>query len=128
MDRTEFTQRLRRVSGESTIRIESVLGADLERALNDQGLRCYPSLSETTTGDRVRVFRAGSVVGDLIDAVLVPSADHDRDLAEAVAKVKENSDWMRRDSTPAEVVRRVLPRGTQMDYVRSLDDPDLATF
>src|SRR5437899_1603078 len=71
MDRMALTQRLRDLSGESTTRIKAANGAELERALNDQGLRCYPSLSETTTGDRVRVFRAGSAVGDLIDAVLV---------------------------------------------------------
>jgi hypothetical protein len=131
IDRMELTQRLRRVSGESRTRIKSTNGGDLEAALNDQGLRCHPSLTETTTGDRVRIFRAGSAVGDLIDAVLVPSPDHDRELAEALAKFKGTWDWNRDDvrtaASSAEVLRRVLPREKQLSYVRSLEDPDLAT-
>jgi hypothetical protein len=131
IDRMELTRRLREVSGESTTRIKKFNGAELEKALYDQALRCYPSLEETTTGDRVRIFRAGSAVGDLIDAVLTPSPDHDRDLAEALAKFKGTWNWDRKegqgDASAAEVLRRVLPREKQMDYVQSLEDPDLAT-
>ena len=131
IDRMELTRRLREVSGESTTRIKKFNGAELEKALYDQALRCYPSLTETTTGARVRIFRAGSAVGDLIDAVLTPSPDHDRDLAEALAKFKGAWDWERRgegaEASAAEVLRRVLPRKKQLDYVRSLEDPDLAT-
>lgn len=132
MDRMQLTQRLREVSRESSTRIKAALGADLERALNDQGLRCYPSLTETTTGDRVRVFRAGSTVGDLIDAVLLPSPDHDRDLTEALAKSNGRWDWdrdsgRRAEASTAELLRRVLSREKQMAYVHSIEDPDLAT-
>ena len=132
MERMELTQRLRDVSGEAGTRIKIALGGDLERALSDQGLRCYPSLTQTTTGDRVRIFRAGSAVGDLIDSVLTPSPDHDRDLAEALARFKGNWDWNRSEGargakSTAEILRRVLPREKQLEYVRSLDDPDLAT-
>lgn len=133
MNRMELTQRLRQISGESNTRIKTaIIGPELERALYDQGLRCYPSLTETTTGDRVRVFRAGSAVGELIDAVLVPSPAHDHDLAEALAKFKGTWDWNRNDeregeASAAEILRRVLPREKQLEYVRSLDDPDMAT-
>ncbi|HUP70661.1 MAG TPA: hypothetical protein VM142_12730 [Acidimicrobiales bacterium] len=132
LDRIELTRRLRDLSGEPTTRIKARLGPELERALNDQGLRCYPSLTTTTTGDRVRVFRAGSAVGDLIDAVLVPSPDHDRELAEALAKFKGKWDWNRdtprhAEASTAEILRHVLPRERQLEYVRSLEDADLAT-
>ena len=132
-ERMELTNRLRAVSGEPTTRIKLALGADLERALSDQGLRCYPRLTETTTGDRIRIFRAGSTVGDLLDAVLVPSPDHDRRLAEALEKFKGASVWDlsshagASEATAAELFGKVLPRGEQLEYVRSLDDPDLAT-
>ena len=131
-ERTELTRRVREASGERRTRIKVAMGNELEQALNDQGLRCYPRLAETTTGDRVRVFRAGSAVGDLIDAVLTPSPDHDRDLAEALAKFKGTWDWARNEGnhepvSNAEILRRVLPRQAQLEYVRSLDDPDLAT-
>jgi hypothetical protein len=132
IDRMELTQRLRTVSGEGTTRITEAIGAELERALNDQGLRCYPSLVSTTTGDRVRIFRAGSPIGDLIDAVLVPSPDHDRELAEALEKFRGKSDWTRSSTaTPglstADMLGRLLPREKQLGYVHSLEEPDLAT-
>jgi hypothetical protein len=132
LDRMDLTQRLRDISGESTTRIKATNGAELEGALNAQGLRCYPSLADTTTGDVVRIFRAGSAVGDLIDAVLVPSPDHDRELGEALAKFKGTWDWNREgahrtERSTEEILRRVLPRDAQLEYVRSLDDADLAT-
>lgn len=130
--RMELTERVRQASGESTTRVKTAMGADLDQALSDQGLRCYPSIAETTTGDRVRVFRAGSAVGDLIDAVLTPSDDHDRELGVALAKVKGTWDWERDDgatgeTTAAEILRRALPREKHLAYVRSLEDTDLAT-
>ena len=82
-------------SGEPTTRIKLSLGADLEPALSDQGLRCYPRLTETTTGDRIRIFRAGPPSAISFDAVLVPSPDHDRRLAETLQKFKGTSEWDR---------------------------------
>ena len=132
LPRMELTERVRKVSGESTTRVKSAMGADLDRALTDQGLRCYPSIEETTTGQWIRVFRAGSAISDLIDAVLVPSPDNDRHLGAALAKVRGSWDWHRDDATPgelstAEFVRRVLPKDKHLAFVHSLDDPDLAT-
>jgi hypothetical protein len=131
VSRMELTERLRRASGEPSTRMKAVLAADLEAALGDQGLRCYPRLTATTTGDSVRVFRAGSAVGDLIDAVLVPSVEHDRDLAAVLAGGPGSSEGGQVDRTDGlsvpELLRRVLPRERQVEYVRSIDDADLAT-
>lgn len=131
-DRRDLTELLRRVSGEPTTRIKAIKGADLERALSDQGLRCYPGLSETSTDDRIRIFRAGSAVGDLIDAVLVPSRAHDQVLGDSVRKMKGTGEAgqgadERDGETAGEILRRVLPAEKQLEYVRSLDDPELAT-
>lgn len=133
LDRMELTRRLRSVSGEDATRIKQLLGGELEGAMSAQGLRCYPSLTETTTGDRIRVFRAGSVASDLIDAVVVPSPEHDRELAAVVAKIKGKWEWDRepkqvKESSLEETLERVLPREKHLEFVRSLDDdPDLAT-
>ncbi len=131
--RMELTNRLRAFSGEPTTRIKAALGADLERALLEQGLRCYPELTATTTGAQIRIFRAGSTVGDLLDAVLVPSRDHDRRLAEALKSFKGTWEWDRSsdagdsETTGAELFGKLLPREAQAEYVRSLNDADLAT-
>ena len=132
-DRRDLTELLRRVSGEPTTRIKAMKGAELERALSDQGLRCYPGLSETSTDDRIRIFRAGSAVGDLIDAVLVPSRAHDQVLGDTVTKMKGTGEPgqggadEREVESAAEILRRVLPAEKQLEYVRSLHDPELAT-
>ncbi len=131
-DRMELTHRLRSVSGEDTTRIKQLIGAELERAMGAQGLRCYPSLGETTTGDRIRIFRAGTEAGNLIDAVLLPSPENDRYLGAAISKRKGKWGWDTRTGADAtsfeETLDRLLPRERHLEYVRSLDDdPDLAT-
>ncbi len=131
-DRMELTQRLRTVSGADTTRIKQLIGAELERAMNAQGLRCYPGLAETTTGDRIRIFRAGTETGNLIDAVLLPSPENDRYLGAAISKIKGKWDWARPPGPDAkaafeETLERLLPREKHLANVRSLDDPDLAT-
>ena len=88
LPRMEITQLVRNVSGEETTRIKSALAAELERALLEQGVRCYPSLGETTTGDIVRVFHAGTLLGTLVDLIAYPSQDDDEDLGDVLTKLK----------------------------------------
>jgi hypothetical protein len=40
--------------------------------LINQGVQVYPSLGETTAGDTVRLYHAGSVLGQLIDTIVHP--------------------------------------------------------
>jgi len=94
--RREVTDMLRDVSGEDTTRIKSGIGADLERALLEQGVRCYPGFTETTTGDTIRLFHAGSVLGSLVDLLVYPSVETDKDLGDVLTKIKGKWKW----STP----------------------------
>lgn len=96
LDRVEVTQLVRTVSGEDTTRIKSAIASDLELALLEQGVRCYPGLVGTTTGDTIRIFHAGSVLGSLVDLLAHPSKDTDRDLGAMLKKIKGQWDW----STP----------------------------
>ena len=59
--------------------IKSGLAADLTNALNTQGVLVYPSLAETTTGDTVRLYHAGSVLAQLIDTIIHPDQGTDFD-------------------------------------------------
>src|SRR5689334_585578 len=88
MPRMEVTQLLRDVSGEDTTRIKAAMASDLELALLHQGVRCHPTLAETTTGDTVRLFHAGTLLGTLVDLVAYPSPDEDADLADVLTKIK----------------------------------------
>ena len=94
--RVEVTEMLRDVSGEETTRIKSAIGADLDMALLEQGVRCYPRFGETTTGDTIRLFHAGSVLGSVVDLMVHPSTETDKDLGEMLTKIKGKWKW----STP----------------------------
>ncbi len=93
IQRTEITKLLREVSGEPATRIKSGLAADLTSALVNQGVQVYPSLSETTTGDTVRLYHAGSVLGQLIDTIVHPDPGTDSDLGDVLTKIKGKWNW-----------------------------------
>jgi hypothetical protein len=91
--RIEVTQLLRAVSGEDTTRIKKAMGGELERVLLDQGIRCFPGLEDTTTGDTIRLFHTKSVLGQLVDLLIYPSTDTDKDLGDVITKVKGKWNW-----------------------------------
>jgi hypothetical protein len=104
IDRVDITGVLRKVSGEDTTRMKSVIAGDLERAMLEQGVRCYPSLVNTTTGDTVRIFHAGTVLGQLVDTLAFPSTDNDSELGEIILKVKGMWKWAPAVMLPTAVV------------------------
>lgn len=91
--RSEITDLVRQESGEPTTRIKSGLATDLTNALNTQGVLVYPSLSETTTGDTVRLYHAGSVLAQLIDTIVHPDQGTDKELGDVIKKVKGKWKW-----------------------------------
>lgn len=93
IQRTEITAVLRQISGEPATRIKSTLASDLTSALINQGVQVYPSLGETTTGDTVRLYHAGSVLGQLIDTIVHPDAGTDNELGDVLSKVKGKWKW-----------------------------------
>jgi hypothetical protein len=104
--RREITDILRQVSGEPTTRIKSNVAWDLSQVmLEKEALRCYPSLEETGSQDNVRIFRASSVFGNLVDLIAHPSTDADREVGNVLKKIKGEWDW----STPAREPSEKLP-------------------
>jgi len=93
IERTDITDMLRAVSGEPTTRIKSLVATDLTDALINQGVQVYPPLTSTTTGDIVRLYHAGSVLGQLIDTIVHPDPGTDSDLGDVILKVKGQWDW-----------------------------------
>lgn len=63
--------------------------ANISRALKGMGLGHYPErgsdgeLLPYSQYDSIRIYKLGSPVADLIDAVLEPSEDHDEELRQA---------------------------------------------
>ncbi len=93
IDRREITELLREVSGEETTRIKSAMGAELEMALLEQGVRVFPRIQETTTGDVVRLFHPGTVIASLVDILTNPDHSTDKELAGVTKKVKGLWNW-----------------------------------
>ena len=91
--RTDITEMLRRVSGEPTTRLKSRLATDLTQALEHAGVRIYPALADTTTGDTVRLFHSGSIVAQLVDIVVDPDPTTDNELGSIVLKIKGKWRW-----------------------------------
>lgn len=91
--RTDITELLRQESGEPAIRMKSGLAAELTSALVNQGVQVFPSLVETTTGDTVRLYHAGSVLGQLIDTIAHPDGGTDGDLGDVLSKIKGKWNW-----------------------------------
>lgn len=91
--RTEITEQLRRESGLPTTRIKITLATKLTDALVTQGVLVYPPLTETTTGDTVRLYHAGSVLSQLIDTIVNPDEGTDKELGGVLTKIKGKWTW-----------------------------------
>jgi chemotaxis protein CheY-P-specific phosphatase CheC len=91
--RMEVTELLRKISGEDGTRLKAGLGEQLEQALLEQGIRCFPRFQDTTTGDTIRLFRPQTVIASLVDMLLHPDGDTDKELAHVTTKVKGLWKW-----------------------------------
>lgn len=101
VQRSEVTQLVREVSGEDSTRVKAVMGQELEQALLEQGVRCFPSLADTSE-DAVRVFHAGTFTGAIVDMLRHPGSETDRELAEALIKLKGRWNWVGRGEPAVE--------------------------
>jgi hypothetical protein len=88
LPRKEITGIARVESGQPKTRIKVRVAGELEQALLQNGVRCFPSLVGTTTDDMIRLFHIPSVSGDLLDLLLYPSPENDRKLGEVLVKIK----------------------------------------
>ncbi len=93
-ERRALTERLRKIAGEPNTRIKSAgIAKDIEGIFAEQGMRFYPRLTETSTGDWVRVWRAGTLVAEILDHILNPSERSDTELGEMASKIKGKWIW-----------------------------------
>lgn len=73
--------------------MKSNLSKQLTDALLNQGVQVYPRLDHTTTWDTVRLYHAGSVLGQLIDTIVHPDQGTDRELGDILRKIKGKWKW-----------------------------------
>ena len=101
--RRDILDILRDVSNEPTTRIKNNIAWDLSQVLLEkEALRLYPPLDETD--GNVRVFNS-SVFGNLVDLIVHPSGEADREVGAVLKKIKGQWDW----STSAPDIDERLP-------------------
>jgi hypothetical protein len=93
LSRMTITTMLREASGLESTRLKSELALQLEACLSHEGVVCYPHLSETTTGDVVRLYHAGTVGSRLVDIITNPAAEEDAELGVLITKIKGRWDY-----------------------------------
>ncbi|GMU61118.1 MAG: hypothetical protein AMXMBFR34_28810 [Myxococcaceae bacterium] len=63
-------------------------GAEMEAALLEEGLICYPPLTSPPTDGYVRLYRTGTMIANILNAIRYPGSGSDQDLANLITKVK----------------------------------------
>lgn len=93
LERSVITGMLRQVSGEPKTRLSSRLAQELTRILCFEGIQVYPDLATTATHDTIRLYRAGTVMANLTDAIANPDSGNDWYLADVLTKIKGKWRW-----------------------------------
>ena len=88
MSRLELATLLRQEAGQSRLRIGRNVADEIEAALDRQGFRVFPHISETGQNAAVRIIRRGTVFEKILNAFLHPDSTTDQQLADLLVKVK----------------------------------------
>lgn len=66
-------------------RLGSLVRENISKRLQSKGLAHYPDELPSSQHDMARIYRLGTPVGDLIQAVLTPGEGHDETIRKAVS-------------------------------------------
>jgi hypothetical protein len=76
----ELDDMIKAVAGEGARVSTKAVGDEIESAMLERGLICFPKIAEAEDG-YVRIYRAGSVAANLLQAFRYPGPSGDSDLA-----------------------------------------------
>ncbi len=76
-------------------RLGPIVRANITKALSGLGLGHYPQDLPEYQHQLVRLYRLGTQIADLIDAVLTPDPAHDQELRDAISGDKATLDKIR---------------------------------
>lgn len=93
--RLEMGTLLRQVSGQPRSKIGKNVGDAIEAALEQRGFRVFPHINDVGMHEAVRIFRSASFINQILNAFLHPGAMTDTQLAELIAKVKQQDQLMK---------------------------------
>jgi hypothetical protein len=87
--RAELTTLLRNISNQPRSRIGRAVGDAIEAALDQKGFRMFPSINAVGALEAVRIIRRGTFVDKILNAFLHPGGMTDGQLADVIAKAKQ---------------------------------------
>lgn len=105
VSRQEITDALRRLSGEPNTRLRRLSAQELTVRLLEQGVSCWPNLADSGPKDNIRLFPNNSAISHIINLIVHPSTDGDKELEAAFSKVSTKA-----AAPPAAPARRGRPR------------------
>lgn len=89
----DFNDMIKAVAGDGAHITSGPTVSEFERALLERGFMIYPEIERATDG-YVRVIRANSIVGNLLNSFKYVGARGDEDLAKLLTQLKKQSRYL----------------------------------
>ena len=89
--RDSFTTQLKSISGTGAHPKGGDTWAELEAAFIQEGLLVYPPLGDTEEDGFTRVFRSGSRIAGILNAIRFPGGGSDEELSVLLGKLKSQT-------------------------------------
>ncbi len=86
--RERFTTELKNIAGEGAHAKGGDVFAELESAFLHEGLLAFPSLNETEEDGYTRIYRSGSRIAGVLNAIRFPGGGSDEELATLLGRLK----------------------------------------
>lgn len=86
--RERFTTELKAQSGDHAHAKGGATYDELEMAFNQEGLLVFPPLNETEADGYTRVYRSGTRIASILNAIRFPGGGSDEELASLLGKLK----------------------------------------
>jgi hypothetical protein len=86
--RERFTTELKAIAGEGAHAKGGDAFAELESAFLHEGLLAFPSLNETEEDGYTRIYRSGTRIAGVLNAIRFPGGGSDEELSTLLGKLK----------------------------------------
>jgi hypothetical protein len=89
--REKFTTELKAIAGAGAQSKSSDTWEELEQAFSQEGILVFPSLTKTEEDGFTRVYRSGSRIAGILNAIRFPGGGSDEELSALLGRLKTNT-------------------------------------
>lgn len=87
-NRERFTTALKSVAGTGTHKTGDSIDDEIESAFAAEGLLIFPSMGQVEADGYTRVFRSGTLIASILNAIRFPGGGSDEELANILGSIK----------------------------------------